>query len=60
MKLEVANFTLWKNKMKDILIQRRQLRSLGGEVKRPEGMTKDDWEEFDLLNKMIVVFETIK
>ena len=35
--------------MRDVLIQRRQLRPLGGEVKRLEGMTKDDWEELDLL-----------
>ena len=35
--------------MRDVLIQRRQLRPLGGEAKRPEGMTKDDWEELDLL-----------
>ena len=35
--------------MRDVLIQRRQLRPLSGEAKRPKGMTNDDWEELDLL-----------
>ena len=48
-KFDGSNFALWKNQMRDVLIQRRQLRPLGGEAKRPEGMTKDDWEELNLL-----------
>ena len=48
-KFDGSNFALWKNQMRDVLIQRRQLRPLSGEAKRPEGMTKDDWEELDLL-----------
>ena len=35
--------------MRDVLIQRRQLRPLGGEAKRPQGMTKDYWEDLNLL-----------
>ena len=48
-KFDGSNFSWWKNQMREVLIQRRQLRPLGGEGKRPEGMSKDDWEEPDLL-----------
>ena len=48
-KFDRTNFALWKNQMRDVLIQRRQLIPLSEEAKRSEGMTKDDWEELDLL-----------
>ena len=48
-KFDGPNFALWKNKMRHVLIQRRQLRLLSGEAKRPEGMINDNREELDLL-----------
>ena len=39
----------WKNQMRDVIIQRRQLSPLSGEAKRPKGMNNDRWEELDLL-----------
>ena len=48
-KFDRSNFTLWKNQIRDVQIQRRKLRPLGGEAKRLEGMTKDDCEELDPL-----------
>ena len=41
--------------MRDVFIQRRQLRPLSGETKRHEGMTNDDWEEFDLLAMSTII-----
>ena len=48
-KFEGSNFALWKNQIRDVQIHRRQLRTLGGEAKRPKGMSNDNWEELDLL-----------
>ena len=48
-KFDGSNFALWKNQMRDVLIRRRQLRSLDGEANRLEGVTNEDWEELDLL-----------
>ena len=35
--------------MRDVQVQRRKLRTLSGEAKRPEGIINDEWEELDLL-----------
>ena len=48
-KFDGSNFALWKNKMRDVLIQKMQLRPLSREAKRPEGMINDNRKELDLL-----------
>ena len=42
-------FSLWKNQMHDVLVQRKQTRPLGGKEKKPDDMDDDDWEELDAL-----------
>ena len=48
-KFDGSNFALWKNQMRDVLVQRRQTRPLGGKTKKPDDMDDDDWEELDAL-----------
>ena len=35
--------------MHDVLVQRKQMRPLGGKAKKPDDMNDDDWEELDAL-----------
>ena len=49
-KFDRFNFVLWKNQMRDEMIQRKQLKPFSGEAARLEGMTNDDWEELNLLS----------
>ena len=35
--------------MRDVLVQRKQTRPLGGKEKKPNDMDDDDWEEHDAL-----------
>ena len=48
-KFDGSNFALWKNQMRDVLVQRRKTRSLGSKAKKPDDMDDDDWEELDAL-----------
>ena len=48
-KFDGSNFALWKNQMRDVLVQRKQTRPLGGKAKKPNDMDDDDWEELDAL-----------
>ena len=48
-KFDGSNFALWKNQMRDVLVQRKQTRPLGGKAKKPDDMDDDDWEELDAL-----------
>ena len=40
---------LWKNQMCDAVVQRRQMRPLGGKAKKPDDMDNDDRKEVDAL-----------
>ena len=44
-----SNFALWKNHIRDVLVQRKQMRPLGGKSKKSDDMDDDDWEELDAL-----------
>ena len=46
-KFDGSNFALWKNQMRDVLVQIKQTRPLGGKVKKPDDMDDDDWKELD-------------
>ena len=48
-KFDGSNFALWKNQMRDVLVQRRQMKPLGGEEKRPDDTDDDDWKELDAM-----------
>ena len=48
-KFDGSNSALWKNKMRDVLVPRKQTRPLGGKAKKPDDMDDDDSEELDAL-----------
>ena len=48
-KFDGSNLALWKNQTRDVLVQSKQTRPLGGKAKKPDDMDDDDWEELDAL-----------
>jgi hypothetical protein len=42
-----GNFSLWKRRMKDLLIQQGVHNALLGKAKKPEKMSGENWEEID-------------
>ena len=54
-KFDGSNFDLWKNQMRNVFVQRKQTRPLGGKVKKPDDMDDDDWEELDALTTILQV-----
>jgi hypothetical protein len=41
------NFSLWKIKMRDLLVQQGLQKALAGKKKKLRSMTDDDWEDLD-------------
>jgi len=42
------SFTLWQQRVKDILIQQGSARALKGKDSKPEKMTEEQWEDLEL------------
>ena len=46
---DVSDFAFCKNQMCDAVVQRRQMRPLGGKAKKPDDVDNDDRKEVDAL-----------
>ena len=44
----IGNFGFWQRRVKDLLVQQGLVKALYGKAKKPETMTDDEWEEFDM------------
>jgi len=42
-----SNFSLWKLKVRDLLVQQGLHKALDGANKKPASMTDSDWEDLD-------------
>ena len=44
----IGNFGFWQRRVKDLLVQQGLVKALYGKAKKPETMTDDEWDEFDM------------
>ena len=53
-KFDGTNFSMWKEQIKDVLVQKKQLKPISGPTAKPPGMSQEDWAELDALAKSTV------
>lgn len=53
-KFDGTNFSLWKEQIRDVLIQKKQIKPLAGVEAKPANMSEDDWNELDALAKSTI------
>ena len=58
-KFDGSKFSLSKNQMRDVLVQRKQTRPLGGKSKMPDDVDDDDWEELDALTMSTIRLQVL-
>ena len=46
-KFNGTNINLWKEKIKDVLLQKKQLKPISGLTAKPSDMSEEDWAELD-------------
>ena len=50
-KFDGTNFSLWKEQIQDVLVQKKQLKPISGPTARPADKSETDWAELDALAK---------
>ena len=53
-KFDGTNFILWKEQIKDVLVQKKQLKPISGPTAKLADMSKEDWVELDALAKSTI------
>lgn len=53
-KFDGTNFSLWKEQIKNILVQKRQLKPISWPTAKPANMSEEDWAELDALAKLTI------
>ena len=53
-KFDGTNFSMWKEHIKDIPVQKKQLKPISGPTAKPADMSKEDWVELDALAKSTI------
>ena len=53
-KFDGTNFSMWKEQLKDVLVQKKQLKPISEPTAKPADMSKEDWAELDALTKSTI------
>ena len=53
-KFDGTNFSMWKEQIKDVLVQKKQLKPISGPTAKPVDMSEEDWAELDALAKSTI------
>ena len=53
-KFDGTNFNMWKEQIKDVLVQKKQLKPISGPTAKPVDMSEEDWAELDALAKSMI------
>ena len=53
-KFDGTNFSLWKEQIKGVLVQKKQLKPISGPTAKPVDMLEEDWAELDALAKSMI------
>ena len=55
-KFDGTNLSLWKEKIQDVLVQKKQLKPISGPIARPPNMSEADWLEDALAKSTIRLY----
>ena len=53
-KFDGTNFSMWKEQIKDVLVQKKQLKPISGPTAKSVDMSEEDWAELDALAKSTI------
>ena len=53
-KFDGTNFSLWKEQIQDVLVQKKQLKPIVGPNAKPVNMSDGDWAKLDVLAKSTI------
>ena len=53
-KFDGTNFSMWKEQIKDVLVQKKQLKPILGPTAKLVDMSEEDWAELDALAKSTI------
>ena len=59
-KLDGTNFPFWKEKIYNVLVQKKQVKPLKLHGIKPKDMSKDDWDEMDELARSTIMLTLSK
>ena len=59
-KFDGTNFSMWKEQIKDVLVQKKQLKPISGPIAKPVDMSEEDWAELDALAKSTIKLHLVK
>ena len=59
-KLDGTNFPFWKERIYNVLVQKKQVKPLKLQGIKPEDMSADDWDEMDELARSTIMLTLSK
>ena len=59
-KLDGTSFPFWKEQVFNVLVQKKQAKTIKYEGKKPDTMSQEDWEDMDMLTRSTIMLSLSK